>query len=87
MKITSACAVCFSGLSAGSRIKIINLLSEKGRLSVLDIAKHFTLKQPTITHHLQYLKNAGLLSSERKGKNIYYFIREKCKGKDCHVFN
>ncbi|MFZ5365878.1 MAG: ArsR/SmtB family transcription factor [Patescibacteria group bacterium] len=85
-KFFISCTSCFSGLSTSSRIKIINLLQEKGQLSVLEIARHFQLTQPTITHHLQYLKTAGILSSQKKGRKVFYFIDPKCKRKECRVF-
>lgn len=86
MKLTSACAGCFAGLACQTRIGIINLLQEKKEMSVLEIAKHFKLKQPTITHHLQYLKDAGVLDSKKKGRKVYYFITAKCKKGECGIF-
>lgn len=86
MKFTSSCASCFAGLSCQARIGIINLLQEKREMSVLEIAKHFKLKQPTITHHLQYLREAGVLSSKKKGRKIFYFINPKCKPEECSIF-
>ena len=88
MKLTSACADCFAGLACQTRIGIINLLQEqdKKKLTVSEIAKHFKLKQPTITHHLQYLKEVGVLDSKKKGREVYYFITEKCKEGECGIF-
>ena len=86
MKLSSACAGCFAGLSCQARIEIINLLQEKGEMSVMEIAKQFKLKQPTITHHLQYLKEAGVLASKKKGRRVYYFITDKCKKGECGIF-
>lgn len=85
MKILSGCAGCYAGLSCDVRIKIINLLEEKGEQSVLEIAKHFKVKQPTISHHLKYLRDAGILSSKKKGKKVFYLVDPKCKGK-CKLF-
>jgi len=86
MKLTSACVSCFAGLSCQARIEIINLLQKKEEMSVMEIAKHFKLTQPTITHHLQYLKDAGVLTSKKKGRNVYYFINPRCKDKECNIF-
>lgn len=86
MKLTSACASCFAGLSCQARIEIINLLQKKREISVMEIAKHFKLTQPTITHHLQYLKDAGVLASKKKGRKVFYFITEKCKKGECNIF-
>jgi len=86
MKLTSSCVTCFCGLSVGTRIAIVNLLQEKEKMSVLEIAKHFKLRQPTITHHLHYLEKAGLLASEKKGRRVFYSLHPKCKKGECHVF-
>lgn len=86
MKLTSACAGCFAGLSCQTRIGIINLLQEKKEMSVTEIANYFNLKQPTITHHLQYLKDVGVLDSKKKGRKVYYFITERCKEGECGIF-
>ena len=86
MKFTSACAGCFAGLASQTRIAIINLLQEKKEMSVMEIAKHFNLSQPTITHHLQYLKEVGILDSKKEGRKTYYFISEKCKKGECGIF-
>ncbi len=55
-------------------------------MSVMEIAKEFKLKQPTITHHLQYLQKAGVLGSKKTGRRVYYFISEKCKKGECRIF-
>lgn len=84
MKIRSKCAGCFAGLSCGLRVEIINLLNLKGKMPVTGITKYFKVTQPTITHHLQFLKKAGILASERKGKQIFYYVSPKCE--DCGLF-
>jgi DNA-binding transcriptional ArsR family regulator len=86
MKLSSSCASCFAGLSCSARIEIINLLEKKKEMAVNEIAKHFKLTQPTITHHLQYLKEAGVLASKKKGRKVYYFIDSKCQNKECNLF-
>jgi len=86
MKLTSACASCFAGLSCQTRIGIINLLQEKKEISVMEIVKHFKVTQPTITHHLKFLKKAGVLGSKKKGRKVFYFISEKCKKGECGIF-
>ena len=84
MKIKPRCAGCFAGLACGIRVEIVNLLSYKGKLGVNQIAKHFELTQPTITHHLQFLKRVGVLSSQKKGKQVLYFVNPKCP--ECGLF-
>jgi DNA-binding transcriptional ArsR family regulator len=55
-------------------------------MPVMEIANHFKLTQPTISHHLQYLKGAGIVDSEKKGRRVYYFISRKCKEGRCGLF-
>ena len=85
MKFDSGCSGCFAGLACGTRVEIINLLKEKERMSVLEIAKAFEVAQPTISHHLKYLKKAGILKSKKEGRKVFYFIDPKCKD-GCDLF-
>lgn len=86
MRFMASCADCFAGLSDKTRVGIVNLLLEKDKMSVLEIGKHFKLTQPTITHHLHYLKEAGVLESSKKGRKVFYFISPKCKKGRCKLF-
>lgn len=86
MKLKNDCVGCFAGLSCSSRIEIINLLKEKGKLSVGQIAQHFQITQPTISHHLQYLEETEILISEKVGRKVYYSLHPKCKKKNCQIF-
>ena len=79
------CLNCFAGLSCQTRIEIINILKVKGKTSVLEIAKHFKLSQPTISHHLKYLEKAGMIAFKKEGRKVYYFVDSKCKRK-CSLF-
>ena len=56
-------------------------------MSVTEVAKHFKLAQPTITHHLQYLKKAGLVERVKKGRKVYYSISQRCKEGECGLFD
>jgi len=86
MKFDSECWGCFAGLSCEIRIKILNLLREKKELTVSEIANNFELRQPTITHHLKYLSKAGILSSKKEGRKVFYSINPKCGWGNCEVF-
>jgi len=63
----------FKALSDPSRRKILRLLS-RGDLTAGEIADHFPITKPSISHHLSILKQAGLVSAERRGQNIYYSL-------------
>ena len=54
--------------------------------SIEEIAKYFKVTQPTISHHLLYLKEAGILKSRREGRNSNYYIDPKCGWDMCEVF-
>ena len=86
MHLSSQCSGCFSGLSCGVRLDIVSLLQKNKKMSVLEIAKHFKVTQPTISHHLIYLKEMGILRSRREGRKIYYSIHPKCGWDDCTIF-
>lgn len=62
-------------MSHPMRIAIIDLLADGNNLSVTEIYKTLDIEQATASHHLNILKNKGLLESKREGKKIYYFLK------------
>ena len=65
------CALIFQALSDQTRQKILTLLSKK-KMCVSEICKEFEITQPSISHHLDILKKAGLVVYQKKGKEVYY---------------
>ena len=63
----------FKALSDPTRRKILRLLREKD-LTAGEIANYFNISKPSISHHLNILKNAELVLWEKKGQNIYYSL-------------
>jgi len=63
----------FKALADPTRRKILELLSENDR-NAGEIADYFNISKPSISHHLNILKNAGLISDERQGQNIVYSL-------------
>ncbi|XID90964.1 autorepressor SdpR family transcription factor [Paenibacillaceae bacterium WGS1546] len=63
----------FKALSDPTRRKILQLLKEKD-LSAGEIADHFDISKPSISHHLNLLKQARLVQDERHGQSIVYSI-------------
>ena len=59
------------------RIAILNHLEDKGTMTVTEIHKVLGIEQSTTSHHLGILKDKGVLSSKREGKNTYYYIKYK----------
>ncbi len=68
-------AESFKVLSVESRIKIIELL-KAGPLSVNTIAEALGVSQSAVSQHLRIMKQAGLVSDERKGYYIYYSLNK-----------
>lgn len=55
-----------------TRQRILEILQTDGEQCVTDLVEHFNVSQPTISHHLHFLKQANLVKSRREGKQIYY---------------
>ncbi len=66
-------AMTLSLMGDSSRLSIIIYLMDKVA-NVSEITKHINLSQPSISHHLRVLKDAGILKSEKKGKEVYYTL-------------
>ncbi len=57
------------------RLQILDILSRnEGKVCVCDLEEALPVKQPTISHHLRLLREAGLIDCERQGLWAYYFI-------------
>jgi ArsR family transcriptional regulator, virulence genes transcriptional regulator len=59
------------------RIAIIGYLEGGKKLTVTQIHELLEIEQSTTSHHLGILKDKGVLSSRREGKNTYYFLRHQ----------
>lgn len=62
------------------RIAIIEMLEANGPLCVSDIFVKLGIEQASASHHLNILKNRGILKSERTGKNIIYSLNNEIIG-------
>ena len=57
------------------RMRLLHLLARApGRVSVCDLEAAMPVKQPTVSHHLKLLREAGLVGVEREGLWAYYFL-------------
>ena len=63
----------FKALADPTRRQILRLLREKDRTAG-EIADFFNMTKPSISHHLNALKHAGLVQDERKGQFIVYSL-------------
>lgn len=63
-------------LADPTRLRILSLLNRyEGEVCVFEIVESFTLEQPTISHHLRILRDAGLVDCRKRGLWAYYYVR------------
>ncbi|HEY9315508.1 metalloregulator ArsR/SmtB family transcription factor [Williamsia sp.] len=69
-------SVMFKALGDPVRLRLLSLVASHagGEACVCDISDSFDLSQPTISHHLKVLRQAGLLDCERRGTWVYYWV-------------
>ncbi|MEO6069184.1 MAG: autorepressor SdpR family transcription factor [Chitinophagaceae bacterium] len=65
--------VIFKALNDPTRRSILEMLKEKDRTAG-EIAENFAISKPSISHHLDLLKQANLVVAEKEGQFIYYSI-------------
>jgi ArsR family transcriptional regulator, arsenate/arsenite/antimonite-responsive transcriptional repressor len=61
-------------LADAGRLKMIQEVAAAGELSCGQVAEHFDVSQPTISHHLKILKEAGILHDRQEGKHHYISV-------------
>ena len=70
-----ATATLFRALADPTRVKIVNLLARSDEpVCVCEFVPAVELSQPTVSHHLKKLTEAGLLEREERGKWAYYSL-------------
>jgi len=65
--------IVFKALNDPTRREILELLQDKD-LTAGQIADQFSISKPSISHHLDLLKQAGLVESVKQGQFIYYSL-------------
>ena len=63
----------FKALNDETRRKMVELLKEKD-MNAGEIAERFNISKPSISHHLDILKRAGLITSEKNGQFVEYSL-------------
>ena len=57
------------------RLQLVDVLRKHaGQVCVCELVPLFTLSQPTVSHHLKVLREAGIVGSERRGLWAYYYV-------------
>ncbi|GHK02601.1 transcriptional regulator [Streptomyces sp. Y2F8-2] len=69
-------AKIFKALGDSIRLRLLSLIASRagGEVCVCDLTPAFELSQPTISHHLKLLRQAGLIDCERRGTWVYYWV-------------
>jgi len=67
-------AQVFKALGDPVRLRLVSLIGahQGGEVCVCELTEAFDLTQPTISHHLKVLREAGIIDSERRGTWVYY---------------
>ena len=76
----------FKAVSDHHRQMILALIRKHDTLNASDIIKKIKLSQPTTSHHLNILKDARLITSVKKGKEVYYSLNDKTISSCCTGF-
>ena len=73
----SGVASMLKAVADPARLRLLSLVlsHEGGEACVCDLLPYFDLSQPTISHHLKVLHDAGLLHREKRGTWVYYIAR------------
>src|SRR6266536_193652 len=67
-----ALAARFKALADPTRVAIVNRLAAADEVCVCDFVAALDLAQPTVSHHLKVLREAGLVEASRRGTWAYY---------------
>ena len=65
--------IIFKGLNDPTRREILEMLHERD-MTAGEIAQHFKMSWPSISHHLDLLKQAKLVMAEKEGQYIFYSL-------------
>jgi ArsR family transcriptional regulator len=69
-------ALMFKALGDPTRVKLVSLIAatETGEACICDLTEPVGLTQPTVSHHMRLLTEAGLVTREQRGKWAYYRV-------------
>jgi DNA-binding transcriptional ArsR family regulator len=63
-----------AALADPTRLEILRELAGTSQICACDLTDCCSVSQPTVSHHLKVLREAGAVVSERRGSNIYYSV-------------
>ena len=68
-------AMIAKALGDPARVQLVDVLRKHaGKVCVCELVPLFDLSQPTVSHHLKVLRDAGIVGAERQGLWAYYFV-------------
>ncbi|MGY6027092.1 ArsR/SmtB family transcription factor [Streptomyces spinosirectus] len=73
-------AKVFKALGDPVRLRLLSMIASRGEggegggVCVCELTPAFDVSQPTISHHLKLLRQAGLIDCERRGTWVYYWV-------------
>ncbi|MEU8900375.1 metalloregulator ArsR/SmtB family transcription factor [Nocardia sp. NPDC048505] len=69
-------ASAFKALGDPVRLRLLSLIASRrgAEVCVCELTPQFEQSQPTISHHLKVLREAGLIDCERRGTWVYYWV-------------
>jgi ArsR family transcriptional regulator, arsenate/arsenite/antimonite-responsive transcriptional repressor len=76
-------AALFKAVADPVRLRLLSLIAchEGGESCVCDLTAAFDLTAPAVSYHLRILREAGLISSERRGTWVYYRVNAEVMGR------
>jgi len=74
----AATADLFKALGEPARVRLVNLLARSDEpVCICDVIEPLGLSQPTVSHHMRKLREAGLVEREQRGKWAYFSLRRE----------
>ncbi|HEX5407822.1 MAG TPA: metalloregulator ArsR/SmtB family transcription factor [Pseudonocardiaceae bacterium] len=69
-------ATVFKALGDPVRLRLLSMIASRrgGEVCVCEMTPEFELSQPTISHHLKLLRQAGLIDCQRRGTWVHYWV-------------
>ena len=64
-------------LADPARLRLVSLIAAEGEVCQCDLTRPLALSQPTISHHLRVLEDAGVLEREKRGRWAFYRVRRE----------
>lgn len=73
-ELAAALALKFKALGDPARVRLLSMIAshESGEACVCDLTEPLGLTQPTVSHHLKVLREAGMVAGDRRGTWVHY---------------